>query len=535
MAVARAALMSMTLLASAVPGASARANEGRAPERRAQPSAAASSEAVALAEKADAAARGRRPGEAWELYEQAWTLDPNSVASARGICRLAIAYGQQKTADDVCQRALVLGRSAEDMRDRVASWVVGPMPPSMVDLVSASFMADGAVRIAPQQPAGYLARADIALRLGDRELLDAALADLRRVAPANEETKGMITLAAPRASIWVWAGRLAVVLAFLVTAGHALRRKWLRSRRAGIVAAAVAAALYAMLATRPAMAQEPPPRPDIDEANPEASLGSLEQKGGDPMAFADILQELADRGLKATARGDHAAAARYWTAVTRAVPNRAYGFARLCESLEALGQTEQALVACRTAVTREGTTVGDFTHFAKLLLAKDGPLTPVERWQVDVAIEQLAREPAAALTTDRLRCDLAAHEHDVLVLRASSARLTAAAPDDLKTIWCQWALAMETRDRKTADDFVERVRATGTHGKLAVEMQQATRGLPGERPTKLARAARWGASGGLAFLLALSFYAGGKRGLGSLRGAPAPGDREEAQSSRGKK
>jgi tetratricopeptide (TPR) repeat protein len=529
MAVARAALLSTTLLASAALGSQVRANDERAPERPGQPSAAASRQAAALAAKADAAARGGRPGEAWELYGKAWALDPTSATSARGICRLAIAFGQQKTAGEVCQRALVLGRSAEDMRNRVASWVVGPSPPSMVDLVSASFMADGAVRIAPQQPAGYLARADIALRLGDRELLDASLGDLRRVAPAYEQTKRMIALAAPRASIWVWAGRLAVALAFLVTAGHALGSKWFRPRRAGMVAAAIAAALFAALTARPAIAQEPPPRRDIDDANPEASLRSLESKGGDPLAFGNILEELADRGLMATARGDHAAAARYWTAVTKAVPDRAYGFARLCESLEALGQKNEALVACRSAVTRDGASVRDFTHFAELLLSKDGPLTPTERRQVDVAIGQLAKEPRAALPTDRLRCDLAAREHDVRELRASSARLTAAAPDDLKTIWCQWALAMETRDRRTADDLVERVRATGTHGKLAVEMQQATLGLPGARPTKLARAGRWGASGALAFLLALSLYAGGKRSLGSLRGA-APRDREETKS-----
>jgi tetratricopeptide (TPR) repeat protein len=531
MAVTRAALLSTMLLASAAPGSQAGANEKGAPERPGQPTAAASLEAAALSAKADAAARARRPGEAWELYGQAWALDPTSPTSARGICRLAIAFGQQKTAGEVCQRALMLGQSAEDMRNRVASWVVGPLPPSMVDLVSASFMADGAVRKAPQQPAGYWARADIALRLGDRELLNAALSDLRRVAPDHAETKRMIALAAaPRAPIWVWAGRLAVVLAFLVTAGHALRRNWLRPRLPGTMAAAVLAILFVGLATRPAFAEEPPARPDIDDANPEASLRSLE-KNDNPLAFADVLQELADRGLKATARGDYAAAARYWTAVTKAVPDRSYGFARLCESFDALGQREQALVACRNAVTREGTLVGDFTHLSELLLSKDGPLTPTERRQVDVSIGQLAKEPKAALPTDQLRCELAAHEHDVSGLRASSARLTAAAPDELKTIWCQWALAVETRDKKTADDLIERVRATGTHGKVTVQMEETTRGLPEGHPARLARAGRWGVSGALAFLLALSLYAGGKRGLGSLHGAATAGHREETKSS----
>ena len=423
------------------------------------------------------------------------------------------------------------------MRNRVASWVVGPLPPSMVDLVSASFMADGAVRQAPQEPAGYWARADIALRLGDRELLDAALSGsaARRARSTRRRRERMIALAAgpfgaPALGLGRSSGRPAglprddVARAPTPMVPAAAPGGGRRHDRGDSVRRAVGAGVARGRTSSASEHRRCRPRSDEPPEPPTSS--------SNPLAFADVLTELADRGLKATKRGDHAAAARYWTAVTKAVPDRSYGYARLCESLEALGQRDQAIVACRNAVTRECSSVHDYVHLSELLLLKDGPLTPTERRQVDVSIGQLAKEPKASIPTDRLRCELAAREHDLNELRASSARLTAAAPDDLKTIWCQWALAVETRDGKTAEDSIERVRATGTHGKLAVEMEQATPDLRVRRPAKLARATRWGASGALAFLLALSLYAGGKRGLGSLRGGAAP---EETQSSRGQK
>lgn len=220
------------------------------------------------------------------------------------------------------------------------------------------------------------------------------------------------------------------------------------------------------------------------------------------------MMELADRGEKATKRGDHAAAARYWTAATKAVPDRAYGWARLCDSLDAAGRRADAVVACRRALVSQGTTVGDITHFVHLLLSTDAPLTKSERKEIDVAIGQVAKEPQAALETEGLRCKLAAHEHEISGLRSCSAKLAAAAPNELRTIWAEWALAVETGDRATAKGLVDRVRATGRNGKIASAMEEIMAGLPAPRVSKVARAVRWGAAGAIAFLCSLLLYAG---------------------------
>src|ERR1035438_5690598 len=109
--------------------------------------------------------------------------------ATRAACRAALVSGDQAIAREACKRAFLMGGTPEDMHNRVQALVEGPARPLMEDLVSASLLADGAVRVAPAQPWGYLARSEIARRLRDRDMLDAAIADLRRVAPADEVTQ----------------------------------------------------------------------------------------------------------------------------------------------------------------------------------------------------------------------------------------------------------------------------------------------------------------------------------------------------------
>lgn len=478
------------------------------------------SEAAGLVVKGQAAEKAGNNGEAWNSFSRASSLDRANPEPARGLCRLSLALHKQKQANEHCQRAGILGRTSEDLRNRVAAFLIGPALPTMADAINASFMADGAVRIGGKGPWGYLARAELAQWFGDKDALDAALADLRRVAPEHQETKQLSVSAAPSVPLWVWGGQLLVVGAVLSTVIHAANR-WRRSRArtpwggpsaprdAGAPVAALILLLAAVAAPRLARAagEVPPPRPVVDDANPEAAV-AVAESSGNPLALSDLIQELADRGLKAVARGDHAAAARYWTAVTKAVPDRAYGWGRLCEAQQELGQLEQALVSCRTAVTHDGSMLADYKNFIGLILAKGAPLTKGERHQVDVAIAQVAKQPEAAVDVESFRCRLAAHEHDVPALRACGARLAALAPDDLRTAYAGWALALETGDRTAATAFIDRVRADGRHGRVVDAMEESTRLLAPPRPSRLRRAVRWGGLGAIAFAGALLTYWG---------------------------
>ena len=181
-------------------------------------------EAAGLVVKGQAAEAAGNTGEAWNFFSRASWLDRANPEPARGLCRLSLALHKQKQANENCQRAGILGRTSEDLRNRVAAFLIGPALPTMADAINASFMADGAVRIGGNGPWGYLARADLARWFGDKDALDSALADLRRVAPEHPETKKLLAKVAPAVPLWVRGGQLFVVGAVLLTAIHAASR-----------------------------------------------------------------------------------------------------------------------------------------------------------------------------------------------------------------------------------------------------------------------------------------------------------------------
>ncbi len=497
---AQAAWLIATLLGSA---ANARGSSVGGTELETRELATASPEAavlVANAEHALGAGAGAAGAveAAWDLYARAWALAPRSPIPGRGICRLALALGiataaQRRAATDACYRALLLGGTPEDIRNNLGSLIDGDPPPTMEDLVSASIAAEGASRTAPGQLWGPAARGDLALRLGDRELLDASVAELRQIAPDHRETRRLIAVAESSSTRWSWVGRLAIVLLFITTIAHAARGRLAR-RRALLSVLAGALILFGWT---PARAQPAPP--SIDDAHPERSVPTPAQQMADPLKFADVLMELGARGEAATRRRDYAAAARAYAALAKAVPDRSYAFSRVCDSLEALGKREEAIEACGAALSRQGTIAGDFTHFVKLLLAKNAPLTAEERHQAGVAIAALEREPRAALIATRVRCNVAAHEHDIAGLGACTAKLVAAAPSDPTTIGFEWALAIEKKDRAGAEALASRAAAAGLDADTLARLRRATIDA---RIFRMARALRWALEAGLAFLLA---------------------------------
>jgi hypothetical protein len=410
---------------------------------------AASPEAADLVAKAEHAVTSGGAQEAWGLYARAWALAPRSPVPGRGICRLALALGihtadQRRAATDACERALLLGGTPEDIRNRVGSLIDGEPAPVMADLVEASLAAEGAARLGPGQPWGPASRGDLALRLGDRELLDASIAELRQLAPAHRETRRLVALARGGSSRWSWLGGLAIVLLFIITVAHAVRGRL--ARRRALLAVLAGALLIA--APAPARAQPAPPR--IDDAHPERSVPTPAQQMADPLGFGSILMELGARANAATRRQDFAAAARYYGALARAVPGRSYAFSKLCDSLEATGRRGEAIAACGLALSREGTVAGDFTHFVRLLLAKPGPLTSEERHQADVAVAALEKEPQAALIATRVRCNIAVHEHDLPALESCTAKLLAAQPGDAAALAFAQALVRQRADQARA-------------------------------------------------------------------------------------
>jgi hypothetical protein len=88
------------------------------------------------------------------------------------------------------------------------------------------------------------------------------------------------------------------------------------------------------------------------------------------------------------------------------VPDQSLPYARLCHSLEILGEREGASDACTDALARDGVTVDDFAHYVRLFLGKPGVLGAIDRRNVDAQITLLAGLPGGSRAVAQLQWQL---------------------------------------------------------------------------------------------------------------------------------
>lgn len=240
--------------------------------------------------------------------------------------------------------------------------------------------------------------------------------------------------------------------------------------------------LTALALGPPAWASAESPRFAINDRNPEENLPSEVQRRNNPQQFRLFLRDLIERAGEATRRGDHLAAARYYSALAKAEPRQSFGFAQLCQSLAALGELEGAIEACADALSREGTSIEDFTRYVHLVLGKSGPLNATERTRVEGQIARLRGTEGGRLAADQLQCELGVRLNEVSILEECTAGLAAQAADDPKTIHFKWALAMLKREAGRAADLVDRARRAGLAPEALRDMELATAAVsPGWR------------------------------------------------------
>jgi hypothetical protein len=196
-----------------------------------------------------------------------------------------------------------------------------------------------------------------------------------------------------------------------------------------------------------------------------------------PLQLGYLIQDLIDKAAAAEKRGDHAAEARYFRALTKVAPNEAFAPRKACTAYEEAGDLPDAVLACRTVLGRPGTNVDDSLHFINLVLSTKGPLPAAERTELYAVIKHLEHETQLGALPSVLRCDVALRFNDVPALEACSKELAAKAPKDPKTISFEWALALEKRDRGSALQLIDRARAVGMSGDGIARMERATRAM----------------------------------------------------------
>ena len=437
--------------------------------------------------------------ESADLLARARRMNPADLGLLRSSCEVALAREQRGgkklpnavSSRSFCHNAYIRGGgTAEDMRNEAASLLSPVERPSLDDLVVAALNADAAVRSAPAQPWGYLARCDIARRLGSADVMEACLADLKRVAPNDLATKEAFLLGGESTSFGAWLIRALLVLSVIGTLASAWLQRRRLQRREPALPGRIAAALFVILCalsgpmTGTARAETAPankgavapkdkriPVPElkrdslskfpIDDADPEGSLPDPETLAKGPLQLGYLIQDLAGRAESAEKRGDHASAVRYLKALSKITPKSAYAPRKLCEELEASGDVATAIMACRTVLTLEGSTAKDYAHFIHLALAKGGRPTPDERKEMEAVIAHLAAQPNVGIAPATLRCDVALKFEDVKTLESCTQELARLAPKDPRTVSFQWALAVQKKQRSAALQLIDRAREAG--------------------------------------------------------------------------
>ena len=381
--------------------------------------------AVEVMKQGEAAFRAQQLVKASELFARARQLATGHPVPARRHCETLIALGRKEDAMTVCTLARAIGGTAADMRAMVGAYLAGPGAPSSEEIAYAQAHVDQAFSRDSDPRHGYAAQCALAQKLGDRRMLRTCREGLLRVAPEHEDTKLILaaTAASTTTPLRTWVALALVALVSLGTAAHALGRvirarvPQRRQQAASItllLLGLLAMPVDAMAATAPAA---PPAAPEaaaaaqergslttlpIDEEDPEASVPGPDKAKANPIEFGYMIQDFLTRAEAATKEGNHARAVRYYRAVIKAVPDRAIGLARLCESYEKLGDRERAIKACGIALGLEGVRLEDHARYVRLVLGKPGPVADKDREYLLEVLTHLRQQPEGALPADHL-------------------------------------------------------------------------------------------------------------------------------------
>jgi tetratricopeptide (TPR) repeat protein len=410
-----------------------------------------------------------------ELFVQASSEAPTNALPARSACQSLTALGRAEEGLPFCRRAMKLRGSALDERATVAALMRRKNPPDTNEVVEAATLARSATHLMPSAPWGYAALCDIAVRLGDTEMLSTCRTRLERIAPDHYETRYFARLKSSSA-LGALAGWGLLLLAAVGTTVHAVFRRF---RAVDASAKAIALGLLVFtLGVRTAAAAGPDADMlgaiPINDDDPESSVPTPQKRDSDPMAFGTFLLDLSFKGERAQKRGDHAAALKYFRALAKAVPDRAVSFARTCDEYEALGEWNKAVQFCRTAVALEGATLADSQHYARLLLGKTTALNPSEIEDLSEMVKQLGSNNETRIAAAEMECELGVRISSIEHLQSCTSVLKKVRPNDTKTTAYEWALAIKENDFTKARELIDRAKQTSMRPEAIEDMITAT-------------------------------------------------------------
>jgi hypothetical protein len=221
----------------------------------------------------------------------------------------------------------------------------------------------------------------------------------------------------------------------------------------------------------------------IDDADPENAIPTREDANRAPLQMGYWVMLVTERAMEAEKKGSLEAAARYYRALAKAIPDRRSGFARLCLLYPKMGEWALGVQSCKAVLARPGAMVEDAVRLVQLLLAKGSPLSAQEIETADAVIahvaieadkaEQAQKAKAAASGEAKaelldiagqrrihaqLLCELGTALQDEARLERCTTALAKLAPGDARTLSFTCALALLQGDFDRAKTLVERAK-----------------------------------------------------------------------------
>jgi hypothetical protein len=300
-----------------------------------------------------------------------------------------------------------------------------------------------------------------------------------------ETDRAQEALARVRPGIGTLAGWLAFLALALGALVNAAVRVW-RKRTAGRIAASVAAIGVLVLGAPKARAESPefgderPPvvghlsKYAIDPLDPESSVPTPAQRDQNPLEYGYFLMDLGDAAEKAKTAGDHLGAAKFYRAMTKAVPDAVMGFRKTCEEFEAAKDFVDAKTFCADAVMRRDAILADYSHYARVVFAQPGNLPPNDVKDVDQMVDHLKKQEGSQSVAWDIQCNLGVHLADVRRLQECTTPWAVVAPDEPKVIFFQWVLALHQKDFAAAERCVAHAKRVAAPPEQVTHMAKAT-------------------------------------------------------------
>jgi tetratricopeptide (TPR) repeat protein len=441
--------------------------------------------AAVLFEQGEASAHAGSLDDALRSFRQGRSEDPiHAGLFWRRECETLTSLGRHDEAKTACWNAVQEQRSPSTIAATVRALVTGPAAPTFDEVHQALTLLLLERRDSPVDPPQLVAaRCNIAESIGDGIMLQHCANDLERISPDYPPTMAARATLDAQCPPWrFWLGWLAIAAACVVTLADWLRRlarrRAMRVPSAGAIVAAVLVSFATFSAT--ARADLPPAPPGallsdwaIDDKDPEGHVPSQKDMNADPLQAGYWLQDLIMKAELATKHGDHQAAIKYYRAMFKAVPERATALTRLCSEYEAVGDLNEAINACGTALMLDGVIINDYAHFVRLLLRKPGALGPKDVAAATNVINHLKDTVSGKGAAYELECELGVRTSDVEQLKECTTALAATAPSDPKTISYEWALAMLQSKFSRARELLAQAKVVGTTDESLKNMELA--------------------------------------------------------------